>query len=335
MAAEIDAYLDEHVRLNRPQGSHDFFAEQTRQLRSELAQKEEALRDLKTQTGLASTRDQRQQLIARIGRLEDDLLQTDAARAVSAAKVQMLRKKLAEYPATQMTQEVSGYGNEGTDRMRDQFYALQVREKEAASRYTPDHPKLQQIREQMDRAKEVLADEERTRTQVTKEPGRLYQQTQLELLAEEPIWASLDARTRELSSQLAAARDELKTFNNNELRVAELQREVDLFDAEYRKYSASLEQARIDQALEFERMSNINIVQKATYEPIPASPRPLLNLLLGLGVGLFGAAGLCLVCERIDRSCNTPEEAEKKPVMSILAALRRLRAKQLAGNGSR
>jgi polysaccharide biosynthesis protein PslE len=335
VAALIDAYLAEHVRLNRPQGSHEFFAEQTTHLRDDLVKKEQALRDLKNKTGLASTRDQRQQLITRIGRLEDDLLGADTARAVSEAKVMSLRKKLSELPDTQVTQEVSGYGNEGTDRMRDQLYALHVKEKEAASKFTPEHPKLQQIREQIEQSKEILAREERTRTQVTKEPDRLQHQTQMELLAEEPVWASLNARSRELRSQLAAARGELKIFNGNELQVAELEREVGMLDGEYRKYSASLEQARIDQALELQRMSNINVAQEATYEETPVSPRPKVNLLLGLGVALFGAIGLCLVWDRFNNSLRTPEDVEKRLSLPILAAIPRLKSKQLVCNGRR
>ncbi len=335
VAALIDAYLAEHVRLNRPQGSHDFFAEQTNRLRDDLAKKEQALRDLKNRTGLASTRDQRHQIIERIGRLEDDLLASDTARAVSEAKVTSLRNKLSDLPDTQVTQEISGYGNEGTDRMRDQLYALHVKEGEAGSKYTAEHPKLQQIRDQIGQAKEILAREERTRTQVTKEPGRLYQQTQLELLAEEPVLASLNARTRELRSQLSVARDELKILNENELQVTALEREVEMLDGEYRKYSASLEQARIDQALELQRMSNINVAQEATCEAMPISPRPKMNLLLGLATGLFGAIGLCLAWDRLDNSLRTPQDVEKNLSLPILAAIPRLKPEQLARNGRR
>ena len=285
VAALIDAYLAEHVRLNRPQGSHDFFAEQANRLRDDLANKEQALRDLKNKTGLASTRDQRHQIIERIGRLEDDLLASDTARAVSEAKVTSLRNKLSELPDTQVTQEISGYGNEGTDRMRDQLYALHVKEGEAGSKYTAEHPKLQQIRDQIGQAKETLAREERTRTQVTKEPGRLHQQTQLELLAEEPVLASLNARTRQLRSQLSVARDELKIFNENELQVARLEREVEMLDGEYRKYSASLEQARIDQALELQRMSNINVAAGSDLRGDARQPASKDKFAFGIGNG--------------------------------------------------
>ncbi|MGW8256396.1 MAG: GumC family protein [Thermoguttaceae bacterium] len=326
VAATIDSYIDEHVRLNRPQGSHEFFAKQTERLHNEVVGKEQALCDLKNRTGMASSVDQRQQLIARLGRLEEDLLKTETARAVARAKVEKLRKVLAEVPATEVAQEVSGHGNEGTDRMRDQLYALQIKEKEAAAKYTDDHPKLQEIRDQLLRAKKVLAKEELTRTQVTKAPGRLYLQARLDLLAEEPLLASLDARSSKLHDQLSAARQEMKVFNADALRVAELQREVDLLDSEYRKYSTSLEQARIDQALELRKMSNINIAQRATFEPNPISPRPLLNLILGLSVGLFGAVGLCMICAQMERTPKEVEE-EKKPISTFFAALQKLKAK--------
>ncbi len=149
VAKLIDAYLDEHLRLNRAHGSHEFFADQTRRLRDNLSRREADLRDLKNRTGLASPAPQRQLIVARIGRLEDDILQAEAARAVAQARVQNLREKLASLPDTQVTAETSGFGDEGTDRMREQFYILQVREKEAQAKYTDDHPKMKQIREQI------------------------------------------------------------------------------------------------------------------------------------------------------------------------------------------
>ena len=93
-------------------------------------------------------------------------------------------------------------------------------------------------------------------------------------------------------------RQELAALNDNELRVAALQREVDLLDADYRKYSNNLEQSRIDQQLETQRMSNIGIVQPASYEPRPIRPQTALNLLLGICVGLFGGLALPLVLDQ-------------------------------------
>jgi uncharacterized protein involved in exopolysaccharide biosynthesis len=251
---------------------------------------------------------------------------------VAEAKVRQLRQRLAALPDTQVTNETSGFSNEGTDRMRDQFYALQVREKEAQARYTEDHPRMQQIREQVAASRAVLEQEERNRKQVTKEPSPLHHQAELALLTEEPLLASLQAQAGRLRTQLADVRGELGSLNENQMRLATLQREVDLLEADYRKYSVNLEQARIDQQLETQRMSNIIVAQPASYEARPVRPRKAWNLLFGLCVGLCGAVGLPLLLEQLDHSPRTPEDVEKSLDLPTLATVPRLKPRRVALN---
>ena len=54
--------------------------------------------------------------------------------------------------------------------------------------------------------------------------------------------------------------------------MVNLQRELALQDAKYRKYSENREQARIDQALETNKISNISVVQQATASTKPVRP---------------------------------------------------------------
>ncbi len=300
VAKLIDTYLDEHGRLNRTHGSHEFFVEQTRRLREKLSRNEAALRDLKNETGLASPAAQRKQLVTRIGRLEDDLLKTEELRAVEEANVRQLRRKAASLPDTQV-EETSGFGDEGTNRMRERFYALQLRQKEAQSKYTDEHPKMRQVHEQIAAARKILEQEEKTLKRVTREPGRLRQAAELALLVGEPKLASLEAQSGQLKSQLAVVRLQLIKLNEDELRVAAAQREVDLLETDYRKYSTNLEQTRIDRQLEVQRMSNINVVQPASFEPLPVRPRILLNLLLGLCAAALGGLALPLAIDQYER----------------------------------
>ena len=50
-------------------------------------------------------------------------------------------------------------------------------------------------------------------------------------------------------------------------------------EAMYRKYKDNVEQAQIDQALRLERITNLSIVQPATYEIAPTRPRVGYTLL--------------------------------------------------------
>ena len=81
---------------------------------------------------------------------------------------------------------------------------------------------------------------------------------------------------------------QLRDLNARETQIAELQQRVDLFREKYGTYSEKLEQARMDQALEAERISNVNVVQPPSYVAKAVSPRKGLTLIAAF---LFGSVG--------------------------------------------
>ena len=101
-------------------------------------------------------------------------------------------------------------------------------------------------------------------------------------------------------------------------------------EANYHKYSDNLEQARIDQALQMEKISNISIVQPATYLMKPVGPRKMLNLALGLFLGVFGGIGLAFFAQYVDHSFKTPEDVEERLELPTLVAIPRVRANRVS-----
>lgn len=329
----IEAYLMRHVHMNRTQGGHEFLVEQADRSREELLEAERALRDLKTETGLADPGEQRRRMVQRVIDLEDERAGVARDVAASKARIGHLQETLATLPRTEVREVTTGVGDFGTDGMRQQLYALQMREQEMAAKYTELHPLMQRARQQVAAAEELLSREQATRREVTTEPHAAYEQKQLELLGEQSALAGLEVRAAQLEGHLAEARSQLGILNDNELRIARLQREVDLHDSEYRTYASSLEQSRIDRALEMERISNINVAQPATYEAKPVRPRVLMNLALGMLAGIFGGLLLALAAEYLDHSLGTPEDIEKKLKLPVLVSVPRLRSGELVITG--
>src|SRR5439155_6681219 len=215
-------------------------------------------------------------LVNRMGRLQDELLQTTGALAAAEAEVRLLREKLSGLSPTQITARIKGIRNEAADNMRGQLYTLQLRELELSQRHPDGHPELKRLHQQAAAAKEVLGREEQEREQFQEGPSRLYEEAQLALLKDEPMLSSLRAKADSLRAQLDQQRAEFKALNENTLRIARLEREFGLQESHYRKYAENLEQAQIDRALEVERISNISVVQPATLEIEPVQPRLLL-----------------------------------------------------------
>ncbi len=266
VSAVVERFRAEHLRLHRADGSREFFETQAHQTREQLDRVAAALRDLKTAAGLTAAEDQRRLLASRLSEFEVEMERVGTAQAASAARIAALRSKLAQLSPTETTAETSGVGNFAADTMRSQLYALEMQEKEYASKYTDNHPRLVELRRKLAEARQVYAMEEPTRTQVTVAPSKSHQEVQTALLVEEPKLAALQAESDGLKHAIAKTRDEIRLMNEADTRLAQLQRESDLLETAYKRYSAGLEEARIDEALLGRLMSNICVVKQASFE---------------------------------------------------------------------
>jgi polysaccharide biosynthesis protein PslE len=314
----IRYFLEDYIRLNRTPGGQEFLSQQTDTIRQRLRMKEDELRNLKDSTELAEPEGRRTIVVNRIGRLEDDLLQTSAQLASSEAEVNQLRQQLDSLPATAVTEQTVGFANEATDGMRQQLYALQIREQDLASRFTDAHPQLREVRQQIKDAQAVLK-QEPPRTQTKTGPSKPYEEIKVQLLKDEPLLAALKAKTVQLTTDLTHEKQSLEKLNADELQIAQKQREVQLEEANYRKYADSLEQARIDRAMAEEGKSNVSIVQPATFDQKPIKPNALFNMALATVVGLLGGIGLAFAADAWNESVHAVENGHARINEPVLA----------------
>jgi uncharacterized protein involved in exopolysaccharide biosynthesis len=326
----IEIYLTEHIRLNRTPGAQEFLAQQTDITRAHLDEKQQQLRDLKDETGISELIGRRTIVMNRIGRLEDDLLTVSSELASTKAEVARLKDQLKSLPSNEVTEQIVGFPNEAADGMRQQLYALQIREQELATKLTAEHPQLVQVRSQIADAQKVLDEQQPERKQTRTGLSKTYEEVRLQLLKQEPLLAAYQARHDNVETQLKTERIALAKLNADEVKVARLQRDVDVEELNFRKYSESFEQARIDSALAQQGKSNVSIVQSATLDLKPVKPKKLFNLAIAFILGVAGAIGLAFFAEAWDDSIRTAHDAERHLAMPTLASIGRLKPRQLA-----
>jgi len=320
----IDLYLEKHIAVYQTPGSHNFFIQQAEDLREKLTQAENELRTIKDDTGISSIEDQGKVILEGIGELQQDVRRKEAELTSSEAKVQSLQQSLAETPELITTGTTTGMSNYAADLMRDRLYELQLQEQELLSKFEPTSRQVWEVRRQIAEAQALLNQENQQRSQVTKGVNITYQQTESELLTEQANLLSLQAEVQLLKKQLAEAQAELKTLNEAEVKITRLEREIAIQEENYSKYSENLEQARIDDAMEARKISNISVMQLATLSTRPIGPKRLLNISLGFLLGIFGATGLAFFSEYLDHSIKTPEQAQEKLQLPILASIPRV-----------
>ncbi|MFC1794588.1 GumC family protein [Planctomycetota bacterium] len=329
----IDSYLEKHITVHQTPGSHQFFIQQSGYLQGTIIQLENELQNLKNETGISSIEEQLRVVLERISVLEKEIDIAETTLISSKTKVQTLQKILATIPETVVTGKTTGYPNIVADEMRTRLYELHLMEQELSSKYSVDTPKVQNIRRQIATAQALLSNEKTERTQLTEALNVIHQEIRSELLSEQANLSSLQSKVEELKRILPIAQEELKAINDAEVKINTLIREIHIQEANYRKYTENLEQARIDNELDKDRISNISIVQAATLPTVPIRPRKMLNILLGLLLGIFGGIGLAFLSEYLDHSIRTPEDVQEKLQLPTLASIPYMRANRIHPTG--
>jgi capsular exopolysaccharide synthesis family protein len=327
----INYYIIKHSDVHRTRGSEQFFSQQVRKQKEKLDLYENELQDLKDKSGISLPEESSQALLSRIKDLEGQIGAAEAELAACQAKVKVLQKTISNIPETLTTQETSGFSNQAVDLMRARLYELQLEENDLLSKFTEESQQVQMIRKKVAEARMLLDQEvdKEGRIEVSKGINSNYLQTQSALFAEQTNLSSIQAKIVILKKQLATAKEEQKAINEADRKIKSLIREKDMQEATYLTYSEKLDQARIDNALDEDKISNISEVQPAIFPTRPVPQRRTLKLGLGILVGIMGGIGLAFFFEYIDHSIRTPAEVEEKLLLPALASIPRVRVNRI------
>lgn len=319
VATLIDTYLAEHVRVHQTAGSYEFFLDKEKEYENQWKQAATELRQTKDRLGIVSIEGKRQQLQSQIQDIETKLLTNRSDLTTSEARIASLQATLAKLPERVITQTQES-ANAAADGMRQTLFNLESREKELASKYTDEHVELQRIREQVQSLKNIVANQKPLREQDTQAVNPQRQALELTLLQEQAQVDAMRGRQVALQSQQQQLQNELRKLNGEEIKIAELQRAVDLAEARYREYAAKLEQARINRSLDEERISSLSVVQPASYVAKSLGPRRLYVLVLGFFVAAGGGIGVALVLSYLNPVLRSADELElvcETPVFGV------------------
>ena len=326
VSALVDEYLSEHQRIHATPGSYNFFVEQEAMFSDKLQTSQQALTDAKDAMGLASLEGKRQLIEDRVKKITTEQLTVETSISASAARIASLEKLISDLPSRITSQEVDGMPNVAGDNMRQQLYALEIQEKELLSKYTAEHPLVIAARQKVRDAQEIMGAQAESRTYATTAVNPSAQKLQVELLVEKAAGEALQARLANLDREYSVAQEELKAINANELKLNELSRNLALAEANYQVYASKLEEARIQQSLDEEHISNLNISQPATFVEKPVSPKKAIVLVAGFLMSCMGALCVAILAEMNNRVMRSPLEVEDQlgiPVVVTLPAQRR------------
>jgi uncharacterized protein involved in exopolysaccharide biosynthesis len=153
-----------------------------------------------------------------------------------------------------------------------------------------------------------------------------YLQTQkAQLVRYEADLKALNAKAKNQKAQLIDYHQRLENLNRVEVELNQLKQEIDVADRNYRLYLTKLEESRISDAMDSEKITSVSLIEPAQLPLKPVSPKVLLNLALGFFLGALGGLGLAFFFNYLDDSLELVEDVEKYLQLPVLASIPELK----------
>ncbi len=315
----VNFYIDKRTEIYKDPKSVIFLEKKADEFRQKLADSENRLKAFREETKIISFDEQRSALLTQRTNLVNSLNATNNQLKEVQEKITELERQLNSVPKTTTTASA-------TERRADaeaKLLGLKLQEQELVAKYKEDNRLVVNTRNQIEMVKQFLEQESGKVKPGTAPADPVYQDIQKQILSNRAEVSAMKIRISALDQQLQQLNAEIQTFEARESRNKELLREISTNDEKYRTYRQRLEEAKIYDELDRQKMTSVSVIEPATAPAVPFNPRkPLVLLILGaLAVSILGSLGIAYVLEMGKQVMSTPTEAERRLDLPVLITI--------------
>jgi uncharacterized protein involved in exopolysaccharide biosynthesis/Mrp family chromosome partitioning ATPase len=344
----VNRYFNKHLEVHRSAGAFDFVTQQTDQVRARLNQTEDALRDLKEKAGIVSLDASNSSLNAEAERVEEQLHFADADLAEEQARFRQLNGTpggVTVVPADDKSASDTAPASDASGSRKSEasptppveipigviqryqvlssgLQKLRQTQLDLFAKYTPDSQMVKVNQAEIDDTDHQLRNLERKYPDLPNRAGAVGAGNDASSPAASAAHlAGLRAKRNALASRLQEIRKKIEQLAQISPQMADLERQKQLEETNYKYFEATLEKARVDEALDPSKIPNISAVQR----PSPPALDTKTRNKIALGVGLAGvgvAVGFALLKELfLSATVRRPIEIEKHVGINSLMSI--------------
>ena len=316
-------YLEKHLRLQRPAGAFDFFAQQTDKYQRALEDSEGRLVNFSKTAGIAVPDVLRTDLAQELTAAQANLYRTHQAIAAGQRRLRNINAQMAATPARSSTAEVSISANLLLDQLRSTLLTAELKRTQLLMKYDPSFPLVKEVEKEISQTKEAIANAEEARyvnKTTDRDPTFEYlrqdrAKTEADLASEEATAAALKNTVRSMQSQMVG-------LDVKAVKQAELLREAKANEGNYLLYLEKREQERTSDALDQKRIADVAIAVPAFVPVLPAH-NPYSVMVAGFWFALLAGVAAGYLAELLDPSFRTPDEVAQVLNIAIVASVPR------------
>jgi uncharacterized protein involved in exopolysaccharide biosynthesis len=281
------------------------------------------LESFKRQHEISDFDGQKNILIRQHTELQFALNQTVTAEMEANNRSDELRKNMQSLPQNIPQGKQDDYNQLLLSNLQSRLVELELSEKNLSNKYTDENRNLMNVREEIRIVRNKLREHEnKTYFKSTSGVNPVYQGLQQELIRLEAEKKALSGKREVLGKQIVKFEEKLTDLNRIELQYYQLKQQAESDRRNYDLYLAKLEESRISDAMDAEKISNVSVIQAASIPLKPVSPKPLLNIAMSIVFGLFGGLALAFLSEYMSDRIENADDVERLLELPVLTSIR-------------
>jgi uncharacterized protein involved in exopolysaccharide biosynthesis len=313
-------YLEKHLAMHRAPGQFEFFHQQAEDYRKALANAEEKLASFSREQGVVNPALEKDISVRKLAEFRAEAKGAQATIAESRQRIQTIESQLATLPDRQTTQVRTSDNPQLMQNMKSKLLELELQHTDLLSKFEPTYRPVQEVEEQITQTKAAIAAAEKAPLRdETTDRDPTYEALRAELAKSKANLAATQAGATATSALVRSYGKENEQLDRKELLHQDMLRAAKADEENYMLYLRKAEEARISDALDRQRFSNVVVAEPATV-PFTSQARWFVVMVLGVLFASFASVFLALLVDRWDPSFRTPEEVESFLGSPVVAA---------------
>lgn len=298
-----DAYLDRHLEVLSNPKTTQFLQEHFDRAKTRLEESERSLEQFKREHGITTSL--KEQLVLTVNQqvsAHTALDQTISQEAELRTRIAQLRRQMESTISDPLTVNL----------LREKLVNLQIQERELALRFTEANPSLRAMREEMNGIRQQLTilEKDKVYGNASSKDASVYSNLQQELLKADADLKAIAARRLSQEGNVTGYQDRLELLNSLEREFDRRLQEVAQEQQNYKLYLSKLEEAKIGNAMDAEKLASVKILERAQPPLHPINEKLGLKLALVFCFALLGSLATAFGLELFNGKLQSEEDVE-------------------------
>jgi uncharacterized protein involved in exopolysaccharide biosynthesis len=318
-----ELYLQDHLRLHRTTGAHEFFRTQAAAYQHQLNDAQSRLSEFRRTHNVSALAEQKDLTLRRLMETQQTVNEVSAAIQEAQSRVRTLKAQLVPLDSRVITQTRVVPNQYSIERLHTMLAELQNRRTDLLTKFRSDDRLVREVDDQikdtnaaMNRASKLTSVEQTT------DVNPLRQTLEADLAHAQLTQAGLVSRAETLDAALRSWRVRLAKLDEVTSEHDTLNRKVKEAEENLTLYSKKQEEARIEDSLDALKIANVSILEPPVKPTLPSKPNVPTNLAVGFLLAAFVSLGTAFVLEMNRCTFETFDELESATDVPVLAVIR-------------